>query len=483
MLHELKFDNCSHSRDPLVSCALEGVAAVLAGIEDIAMVIHSPQGCSSTVAGAYDMHEIDFFRRKIACSRLFETDIIMGATDKLRDLIRQADTVFGTRVIFVVGTCAADIIGEDIEAVCRAMQPEVSAKLIPVMAGGFRGDTFDGMNLGLKALLPFIEDGASLPAGAARKHGDAESGHPFAAGSPAVPGVMHTANLLVPQANLNPTWWADYRWVTAVLQRMGVAVNAVVPREIPLDRLRETSSADVNILLSHDAGHDFARRVSAPKMNLILDGLPLPVGIENTGRWLRELGRECHAAGEAERIIREGESKVQDILRKRGLMIIPRYRNCRIAVSADCTIGIPLVRMLFSELEMIPELLLFRSDPPGARTMLERELSDMGIRPATVFAADGWKIRSALAATEVDAVLGSAWEKYMAEERGVRIFFDVIFPVNRDRYIDRQYFGYDGMLNILEAMGNGWETGLRSKRIKWEQFEREPFHENSCVCE
>ncbi len=64
MLHELKFENCDHSRDPLVSCALEGVAGIIAGIKDVAIVIHSPQGCSATVANAYDNHEIDFSNRR-----------------------------------------------------------------------------------------------------------------------------------------------------------------------------------------------------------------------------------------------------------------------------------------------------------------------------------------------------------------------------------------------------------------------------------
>jgi nitrogenase molybdenum-iron protein alpha/beta subunit len=141
-----------------------------------------------------------------------------------------------------------------------------------------------------------------------------------------------------------------------------------------------------------------------------------------------------------------------------------------VAISADCTIGIPLVRTLFQELEMIPELLLFRSDSPHARKILEAELADLGIDPKVVFLADGWKIKSALKSVEVDAVLGSSWEKYIAEELGIRLAFDVLAPTNRDLYIDRSYFGYDGLLNLLETIGNDWEAALRSKEIVWEQF-------------
>jgi hypothetical protein len=49
----------------------------------------------------------------------------------------------------------------------------------------------------------------------------------------------------------------------------------------------------------------------------------------------------------------------------------------------------------------------------------------------------------------VDAVPGSAWERYIAESAGIKIAFDVLTPTNKDIYVDRSYFGYEGMLNIF----------------------------------
>ncbi|MHC5769126.1 MAG: hypothetical protein ACYTXI_26605 [Nostoc sp.] len=52
--------------------------------------------------------------------------------------------------MFVVGTCAADIIGEDIAGLCNQLQPDIKAKLVPLMAVGFGamlmmvGDGFGG---------------------------------------------------------------------------------------------------------------------------------------------------------------------------------------------------------------------------------------------------------------------------------------------------------------------------------------------------
>ncbi len=439
MYDELTFDDCMHSRDPVLGCALEGVASVIAGIKDVSIVIHSPQGCAATVGMAFDTHEVDFTKRKIGCTRLFETDIIMGASEKLINLIKEADSAFKTRIMFVVGTCAADIIGEDIEGLCASIQPDIRARLIPIMAGGFRGSSYDGIDLGLRALFPFIKKG---------------------------PGDLRSVDIIAPQSNLNPTWWADLKWVKEVLGILGVRVQAVLPHNASMDELESAGRASASILLSHDAGYSFAKRLQRDMgIPLILADIPLPIGLKNTAAWLRALGVYFDAEDKAEELIREGEDLVAGIIRKRALMIIPRYRNCKVVLSADATIGIGLVRMLFEELEMIPEVILIRSGADEAKRILERELDALGFSPGVAFNVDGYGISRALKESEADAVMGSSWEKYMAEEAGIKLAFDVFAPTNRDAYIDRPYFGYEGMLNMLEIIGNDWERAFRSREI------------------
>lgn len=450
MLDELEFEHCAHSRDPVTGCALEGVASVVAGIEDVSIVIHSPQGCAATVASAFDAHEIDFTRRKIGCTRLFETDIIMGAGEKLENLIRDADKSFNRGVMFVVGTCAADIIGEDIEGLCKSIQPEVNARLIPVVAGGFRGTSYDGIDLGLKALTPFIQKGQSMQKGC---------------------GDRNWVNILAPQASINPTWMADMQWAREVLEQLDIGVGTVLSHGASIEGLETFGEAGANILLSLDAGRGFAKRMQEKEsIPLILGDIPLPVGLTNTARWLRAVGTYFDREEQAEAIIKAGEDRVADVLRRRALMIIPRYRNLKVAVSADATFGISILRMLFEELEMIPELVLIRSDNHEARTILEREVKSLGISPKVAFGADGYRIKKALEDSRVDAVVGSSWEKYMAEEIGIKVAFDLFTPTNRDIYLDRSYMGYEGMLNMLEIIGNDWERAFRSREIDWEQY-------------
>lgn len=446
MLDELILPDCKHSHDPLIGCALEGVANVIAGIKGISIVLHSPQGCASTVALGYDNHECDFTQRKLACTRLFESDIIMGATEKLRELILKADATYQTSVMFVVGTCSADIIGEDIEGLCRLLQPKVKARLIAIHAGGFRGNYYAGMELGLQALLPFVESGDE------EKNG-------------------RMVNLILPQSSLNPTWWSDLHWVRDTLARLGIQTQCAIPYQASLEELRLAGRAAANLLLSHDSGFAFAHALEERHgIPSILTSLPLPIGLHNTARWLRAVASLFDAEEEAERIIDEGEKQVADTLRRRALMLIPRYRNAHVAIAADTSMAHGLVRMVFEELEMIPELILLRNDSREARRLFERELDELGLHPRIIFGADGHQVKEALASVELDAVLGSAWEKYLAEELGIKVAFDLFQPSNRTSYCDRAYFGYAGMLNMLEIMANDWESAFRSRAINWQQF-------------
>jgi len=442
MYDELKFSNCNHSKDPLIGCALEGVASVIAGIKDVSIVIHSPQGCSSTVASAFDSHEVDFTKRKVGCTRLFESDIILGASEKLENLIREADNTFNTKVMFVVGTCAADIIGEDIKGLCDSLQSEVKSKLIPVFAGGFRGNAYDGIDIGLKELLNFIEKSEDK--------------------------IANTVNIIAPQGSINPTWWADLNWLKSVLDFLGIRVQTVIPYDISLEDLIDASKASANILLSQDVGYKFCKKMEEEfNIPLILNDIPLPIGLENTARWLRELGKYFKIEKRVEKLIKQGEDSVISILRRRALMIIPRYRNCKIAISADATMGIGLVRMLFKELEMIPELILLRSSNSEMSKILDKELKELCINPKVAFGVDGYQIKEALKSVYVDSIIGSSWEKYIGEEIGIKLSFDNFSPTNRDVYVDRAYMGYDGMLNMLEIIGNDWERSYRSKEIDW----------------
>ena len=253
---------------------------------------------------------------------------------------------------------------------------------------------------------------------------------------------------------------------------MNIKINTVFSYQTTLENIAAASEASANILLSHDVGYAFARKMEDEfGIPLIAADIPLPMGCSNTARWLRTIADYFDVDKEiVDKIINDGEERVVDILRRRGLMIIPRYRNCHVAVSADATYGIGLIKMLFEELEMIPDVILIRSGNKYSKKLLKRELESMNLSPLVAFEADGYVIKQALASAKVDAVLGSSWENYISQETDIKLAFDLLTPTNRDIYLDKAYFGYEGMLNMLEVLGNDWERQFRSRSIVWSQY-------------
>ena len=75
-------------------------------------------------------------------------------------------------------------------------------------------------------------------------------------------------------------------------------------------------------------------------------------------------------------------------------------------------------------------------------------------------------VKEAVQDNYCDLVIGSAWEKYIAEKEGIQVSFDVFEPTNRITYINESYFGFEGMLHLLQAFANDWERAFRSKNIE-----------------
>jgi len=138
-----------------------------------------------------------------------------------------------------------------------------------------------------------------------------------------------------------------------------------------------------------------------------------------------------------------------------------------LAVLADATLGVPLVRMAAEDLEMEPVVVGLRSKHPRALALLEKEAGALGVSPLIIPGMDVYQAKRSLAEHRPDAVLGSNIEKHFARELGIQYSFRVAYPESRFRMTDRAYFGYTGFLNLVEVMQNDWWDAFRSKKRRW----------------
>jgi nitrogenase molybdenum-iron protein alpha/beta subunit len=435
---ELMTATAQRCHDPYLRCAFYGAAQTALGVTGCCVLAHSPQGCYLLVDAAFGWQDADYTETLILSTKLCEDDIVHGGEELLARTILEAQEL-EVPIMFVLSACGPEIVGDDIVAVCEDMRSQVNFEIVPIECAGFRGDQNEGTDIALDAILK------KLVAGSTKK----------------IPGSVC---LIAPHANSNPTWMGDLSWVKGILQQMGAKVLGSLTHNTALSEFQDVASAETCIVLSHDAGQRAADYM-AQQFNIeqLCKGVPLPVGFTNTRRWLVELGRGLGAQDVAERIAAEGEKMVVEQCRRKGLEQSFMHRT-PVAIVADATVGIPLVHFITEDLEMIPRLFCLRSCLPGAKEILEQELKELDISPRVIYNADVYQSKLALGEVKPEAVFGSNIERHAVEELDIPFVFRLVNPISRFRSINREYFGYVGMLNIIECIHNDWLDRYRSRK-------------------
>ena len=428
--------------DPYLRCAFYGAAQTVIGISGCCVLAHSPQGCYQLVENAFGWQEEDYTETEILCTKLCEDEIVYGGEALLARTILDAKSL-RVPIIFVLSACGPEIVGDDIVTVCEEMQPKVDFQLIPIQCAGFRGSQYDGVDIALDVLLREMVI-----------HGGEK--------------IDNSICLIAPHANANPTWMADLAWVKNVLSNMGVKVVATLIHRTALKELENVSTAEKSIVLSHDAGQKAADFLSKEfGIEQLCKGIPLPIGFANTQRWLMELGEMLDAKDATAKLVAEGEKIVVEQCRRKGFDLYSLSRLST-AIVADATVGVPLVRFLTEDLETIPELICLRSSGKVAGEMLENELQELKISPKIIYNIDVYQTKKSLAEVRPRTVFGSNIERHIVEGLDIPYVFQLVNPIQRFRMINREYFGYTGILNLIESIQNDFWDRYRSKRRRYE---------------
>ncbi len=428
--------------DPYVRCAFYGACQTAFGFENACVVAHSPQGCQLSADVAFRWQQADYTVTEVLCSKLCEDEIVHGGEDTLRRTLLDAKG-YDVPLVFVISACGPEIVGDNIQSVAEETESEADFQVIPVKAPGFLGSQYLGVDIALKTLIErfFVEENEK---------------------------EENTVCILAPHASGNPTWPGDLLWIKEVFEALHVKVQSVLSYHSSLDDLRNIASCETCIVLSHDAGAKAAQLLSAHGIEWLCKDIPLPIGIENTRRFLEILGKRFDCEKKVEDIITKGEQTVVQNLRRRGLHV-EFFNKVSTAVVADSTVGVPLLRFLSEDLEMIPELVLLRSD--NARSLAEQEMRSLQINPKFQCGIEVYQVKEYLKAVDPTCVVGSNIERHLAQELSIPLSFEVIYPVLEYRMIDRQYFGFTGMLTLIEIIQNQWWNRWKSKkrryRSKW----------------
>jgi len=440
---DLRTAAAERCHDPYLRCAFYGAAQTAMGVSGSCVLAHSPQGCYQLAEIAFGWQSEDYTQTEILCTKLCEDEIVYGGEAALARTIIEAKSL-KVPVMFVLSACGPEIVGDNISSVCEEVSKKVDFKIVPIECAGFRGSQYDGVDIALDAMLK------RLAAEEKQK-------------------VPDSVCLIAPHANANPTWMADLAWVKGTLAKLGARVVATLTHRTTLSEFEDVASAEKSIVLSCDAGQKAADHLSREYgVEQLCRGITLPIGLTNTRRWLTELGNELDASDVAEGMVADGERMVVEQSRRKGFDLFSLSRLST-AIVADATIGIPLVRLAMEDLEMVPVLIALRSSGEAAEELLGGELRDLKLSPRIIHHTDVYLTRKGLDELRPNTVFGSNIERHATEGLdGVDYVFQLINPVQRFRMIDREYFGYTGLLNLFESIQNDFWDRYRSKRKRYE---------------
>jgi nitrogenase molybdenum-cofactor synthesis protein NifE len=157
------------------ACVFCGSRVVLYPIADALHVVHGPIGCAvytwdirGALSSGPELHRLSF------STDLQEKDIVFGGEKKLHKVLVELIDAYHPKAAFVYGTCIVGIIGDDVDAVCRAVSREKGLDVIPVHSEGFKGTKKNGYQAACRALFSIIgtDNSAVVPAASLNILGD-----------------------------------------------------------------------------------------------------------------------------------------------------------------------------------------------------------------------------------------------------------------------------------------------------------------------
>jgi len=138
-------------------CAFDGAKIALQPIVDVAHLVHGPIACEGSswdnrgaLSSGPTLYRTGF------TTDMTENDIVFGGEKRLFKAIREIREKYDPPAVFVYQTCVPAMIGDDIDAVCKAASEKFDLPCIPIHSPGFVGPKNLGNKLAGEALLKHV---------------------------------------------------------------------------------------------------------------------------------------------------------------------------------------------------------------------------------------------------------------------------------------------------------------------------------------
>lgn len=452
------------------SCQMALTLMMAATVENAVIIMHGPVGCGS------QLHSLTPPTNKGKAARgkaprafpwlstnLREADVIGGGERKLRETIAYADRRFRPEIIFVVSTCAPNIIGDDVEEVVRSMQPEVTAYIASIHCPGFKtrvvASAYDSFYHGLLSHIPFTPE-------------PWRDFVPFAAGDPNVELARkkyeyrksRTINLF----NATSIGPVDEREMERLLDALGLTVR-VYTEYSSLDEFRLMSEAALNVSLCnvHD---DYLLSYLKEKFDISYVIAGMPIGTQGTREWLVSVAAHFGLEEQAHRLCDDEEKQLEKALDP----LLPELRGKRTLLCGG-VIRVGQEALTLQSLGM--EILAVRAYhyDTGAEPVYDALAAEMPEVPIAI-SNQLFEQVNQVRRYRPDIVISHAGTQGWLAKMGV--------PSIQLFNVDKPYFGYTGLYSLAKRLLFALKNPSYQQRLaehirlpyKESWYDREPFH-------
>lgn len=135
-------------------CSFDGALISLVPIADAAHVVHGPIGCiGNTWNTRGSLSSGAKLNRMAFTTNLNNNDVVFGGEKKLYSAIKEIVRKHNPPAVFVYQTCVTAMIGDDLQALCKAVSTKTGTPVIAIEAPGFIGTKNFGNRLAGDALI------------------------------------------------------------------------------------------------------------------------------------------------------------------------------------------------------------------------------------------------------------------------------------------------------------------------------------------
>lgn len=433
-------------------CMPLGGVVAFKGVEDTMVLVHGSQGCSTymRLTNVEHYHEpVD-----VASSSLNEKQTIYGGEKNLKTALNNVIRVYEPKVIGVLTTCLTETMGEDLNRIIASYREETGNEhtdIIPVLTPSYDKSHTEGFWTTTREVIAYYSKKGVTP--------------------------HQRVNVIIPHIST-----ADIRAIQEILKLWSVEYTMLPDYSMTLDRpfagryrkipeggtspaeIAEMSGAPLTIQFgctcdeSISPGAYLRDEYGVPLVNL-----PLPVGIENTDRFMQTL--EDHT----------GRALPDRLRYERGWLIDAMADAHKYNASARPVIyGEPELAYAYTcvcmENGAVPSVIATGTPHSRIGPMLDERLADTDETPAILEGADFSMIETAALDAGSTIAIGHSGGRQLTEKHGILIV-RAGFPIH-DRVGGQRILsvGYAGTLAFLDRFTN---TILEKKYASYRTLRRD----------